>query len=152
MADAHPPLRAPLEAGDGDATSVALASFADELARLRPCAGPVLDAHSHLGADEDGQSLDLATLIAHLDQIGPAAKACAFPFHDPDRQPGYRKPNDRVLAWALDSGGRIIPYCRLDPADDPVGEAERCLARGARGDRGTGNVRGAPEGSPGRAL
>ena len=38
-----------------------------------------------------------------------------------------------MLAWAADSGGRIVPYCRLDPADDPVGEAQRCLARGARG-------------------
>ena len=26
--------------------------------------------------------------------------------------------------------GRLVPYCRLDPAEDPVGEAERCLARG----------------------
>jgi uncharacterized protein len=56
-----------------------------------------------------------------------------FAFHDPDRSPGYRRPNDRVLAWAADSGGRILPYCRLDPAEDPVGEAQRCLARGARG-------------------
>jgi GNAT superfamily N-acetyltransferase len=121
------------DTGGGGAVSLALASFTDEPARLRPRAGGVLDAHAHLGADEDGQSLDLATLIAHLDQIAPGAKACAFPFHDPDRQPGYRRPNDRVLAWAGDSGGRVIPYCRLDPAEDPVGEAKRCLARGARG-------------------
>jgi predicted TIM-barrel fold metal-dependent hydrolase len=38
-----------------------------------------------------------------------------------------------VLAWAEQSGGRLYPYCRLDPADDPVAEAERCLALGARG-------------------
>jgi uncharacterized protein len=38
-----------------------------------------------------------------------------------------------VLAWARESGGRVVPYCRLDPADDPVAEAERCLALGARG-------------------
>jgi hypothetical protein len=38
-----------------------------------------------------------------------------------------------VLAWARESDGRIIPYCRLDPADSPVAEAKRCLARGARG-------------------
>jgi hypothetical protein len=38
-----------------------------------------------------------------------------------------------VLQWAAESDGRLIPYCRLDPAEDPVGEAERCLARGARG-------------------
>jgi hypothetical protein len=38
-----------------------------------------------------------------------------------------------VLAWAAEAGDRLYPYCRLDPAEDPVGEAERCLARGARG-------------------
>jgi hypothetical protein len=53
--------------------------------------------------------------------------------HDPEREPGYRLPNDRVLQWAQESGGRVFPYCRLDPAQDPVGEAQRCLARGARG-------------------
>jgi hypothetical protein len=105
----------------------------EELGRLRPPATAVVDAHTHLGADEDGQSLTPAALIAHLDVVAPDARACAFAFHDPDRRPSYRRPNDRVLDWAQDSGGRIIPYCRLDPADDPVREAERCLARGARG-------------------
>jgi hypothetical protein len=42
-------------------------------------------------------------------------------------------PNDRVLAWALQSEGRLIPFCRLDPAEDPLSEGERCLAAGARG-------------------
>jgi hypothetical protein len=93
----------------------------------------VIDAHTHLGRDEDGQSLTPEALIAFLDQIGPTARACTFPLHDPERRPSYRIPNDRVLQWAQDSGGRIYPYCRLDPADNPVAEAERCLERGARG-------------------
>ena len=42
-------------------------------------------------------------------------------------------PNDRVLAWAGESDGRLVPFCRLDPAEDPLDEAERCLAAGARG-------------------
>jgi hypothetical protein len=46
--------------------SVALASFASELARLCPPGATVLDAHTHLGLHEEGQSLDL---------------------DDPDRQP-----------------------------------------------------------------
>lgn len=111
----------------------AYAPFYEELRRLRPVGAPVLDAHTHLGEDEDGQSLAPEMLIGLLDQVGPGARACAFPFHDPDRSPAYRRPNDRVLDWARDSGGRIVPYCRLDPYDDPVDEAERCLARGARG-------------------
>jgi uncharacterized protein len=100
---------------------------------LLPVEAVVVDAHTHLGLDEDGQSLDPVELIAFLDQVGPTTRACAFPLHDPERAPGYRVPNDRVLRWAAESGGRLYPYCRLDPAEDPVGEAERCLALGARG-------------------
>ena len=56
-----------------------------------------------------------------------------FPLHDPERRPAYSLPNDRVLAWAEESEGRLIPFCRLDPFEGPVAEAERCLAAGARG-------------------
>jgi hypothetical protein len=107
--------------------------FREEGRALLPEGTRVLDAHTHLGLDEDGQTLELDGLIAALDEVAPDARACTFPLHDPDRHPGYQRPNDRVLAWAGDSGGRIVPYCRLDPAEDPVGEAERCLERGARG-------------------
>jgi predicted TIM-barrel fold metal-dependent hydrolase len=108
-------------------------SIVAEVSALLPAGAAVVDAHTHLGSDEDGQSLDPASLIAFLDQVGPDARACTFPLHDPEREPGYRVPNDRVLRWAQESDGRLYPYCRLDPAADPVGEAERCLALGARG-------------------
>jgi uncharacterized protein len=111
----------------------AYAPFREEGRALLPPGTQVLDAHTHLGVDEDGQSLELEALIAALDDVGPDARACTFPLHDPDRHPGYRRPNDRVLEWAGQSGGRVLPYCRLDPAEDPVGEAHRCLERGARG-------------------
>ena len=111
----------------------AFAPMVAETKALLPPGAVVVDAHSHLGTDEDGQSLDLAGLLAALDEVGPTACACTFPFHDPERSPAYRVPNDRVLRWAQESGGRLHPYCRLDPAEDPVGEAERCLALGARG-------------------
>lgn len=104
-----------------------------EIDALLPAEAVVVDAHTHLGRDEDGQSLDPEGLIAALDQVGPTVRACTFPLHDPDRVPAYRVPNDRVLRWARESGGRLYPYCRLDPGDDPVAEAERCLALGARG-------------------
>ncbi|HWF35210.1 MAG TPA: amidohydrolase family protein [Solirubrobacteraceae bacterium] len=108
------------------------ATLGAELAELAPPTG-VLDAHTHLGADEDGRSLDPGTLMAALDEVDPAGRAVVFPFHDPERHPAYRLPNDRVLAWARESGGRLIPYCRLDPEEEPVAEAERCLGLGARG-------------------
>lgn len=110
----------------------ALAPFLAEAAQLRPAGAEVIDAHTHLGLDEDGRSLTLAQLLSQLD-AAEARRACVFPLHDPERHPSYRLPNDRVLAWSGESEGRLVPFCRLDPAEDPLDEAERCLAAGARG-------------------
>jgi uncharacterized protein len=109
-----------------------LAPFLREAERLRPADAEVIDAHTHLGLDEDGRSLTLAQLLGQLD-AAEARRACVFPLHDPERRPAYRLPNDRVLAWAGESDGRLVPFCRLDPAEEPLAEAERCLAAGARG-------------------
>jgi len=120
---------------NGDVLPVSPSPFATlqaELELLAPKHG-ILDAHTHLGADEDGRSLDPGTLVAALDELDSTARAVVFPFHDPERTPAYRLPNDRVLEWSRDSDGRLIPYCRLNPDEDPVAEAERCLAKGARG-------------------
>ena len=111
----------------------AYAPVAAELDELLPVRAEVVDVHTHLGVDEDGSSLDLETLLAYIDLVDPAARACVFPLHDPDRHPAYRTPNDRVLGWARQSDGRLYPFCRLNPAEEPVAEAERCLALGARG-------------------
>lgn len=110
----------------------ALAPFLAEVERLRPADAEIIDAHTHLGLDEDGRSLTLAQLLSLLDAAG-ASRACVFPLHDPERHPAYRLPNDRVLAWARESEERLLPFCRLDPAEDPLAESERCLAAGARG-------------------
>jgi predicted TIM-barrel fold metal-dependent hydrolase len=112
--------------------SDALAPFLAEVQRLRPAGAEIIDAHTHLGLDEDGRSLSLAQLLSLLDAAG-ARRACVFPLHDPERQPSYRLPNDRVLEWARESEERLLPFCRLDPAEDPLAESERCLAAGARG-------------------
>src|SRR5262249_53581804 len=109
-----------------------LAPFRSELGRMRPAQSVVVDAHTHLGLDEDGMSLDPAGLVGLLDDAD-ATYALVFPLHDPERVPSYRVPNDRVLQWAAESSGRFIPFCRLDPFDDPLPEAERCLNAGARG-------------------
>jgi predicted TIM-barrel fold metal-dependent hydrolase len=110
----------------------ALEPFRAETVRLRPEGAEVFEAHAHLGADEDGRALDLATLLAQLDDAG-ARRACVFPLHDPQRKPAYRVPNDRVLEWAGESDGRLIPFCRLDPAEEPLTEGARCIEKGARG-------------------
>lgn len=110
----------------------ALAPFLTETQLLRPPEAEVIDAHTHLGLDEDGRSLGLEQLLAQLDDAG-ARRACVFPLHDPERRPAYSVPNDRVIAWAQESEGRLAPFCRLDPSEDPITEGERCLTAGARG-------------------
>jgi uncharacterized protein len=110
----------------------AIAPFLSDGERLRPAGAEAFDAHTHLGLDEDGRSLDLPTLLSQLDAAG-ARRACVFPLHDPERKPSYSLPNDRVLVWAGESEGRLIPFCRLDPAEAPVAEGERCISKGARG-------------------
>ncbi len=112
--------------------ATALAPFEAEVQTLRPADAEVFDAHTHLGLDEDGRSLSLPALLEQLDGAG-ARRACVFPLHDPERHPAYRVPNDRVLGWAAESDGRLIPFCRLDPAEDARAEGERALAAGARG-------------------
>lgn len=111
---------------------VTIREFADELARLVPAGTELIDVHTHLGVDEDGMTLMPDRLLRVLDH-GGVGRACVFPLHDPERRPAYRVPNDRVLAWAAESEGRLVPFCRVDPADDPVAEIERCFALGARG-------------------
>jgi predicted TIM-barrel fold metal-dependent hydrolase len=110
----------------------ALAPFLAETQRLSPAGAEVIDAHTHLGLDEDGRSLTLEQLLSQLDAAG-AQRACVFPLHDPERKPAYSLPNDRVLTWSGESAGRLVPFCRLDPSEDPLAECERCLGIGARG-------------------
>ena len=117
---------------NNDLYAGALAPFLAETERLRPADTEVIDAHTHLGLDEDGRSLTLVQLLSQLDSA-EARRACVFPLHDPERKPSYSVPNDRVIAWASESEGRLVPFCRLDPAEAPLAEAERCLGNGARG-------------------
>jgi hypothetical protein len=117
---------------DLDLYERARAPFDAELERLRPADVDVIDVHTHLGLDEDGRSLTLEQLLGQLD-AAEARRACVFPLHDPERRPGYSLPNDRVRQWTSESDGRLVPFCRLDPAEGPLEECERSLAAGAKG-------------------
>ncbi len=48
---------------------------------------------------------------------------------------GYPAANDRILKEASNSGGRLIPFLRVNPnlGLDAVAEAERCISLGAKG-------------------
>ena len=79
-----------------------------ELMHLRPGGAEVIDVHTHLGNDEDGMSLDPAGLVEMLDAAS-AERAVVFPLHDPERDPAYSLPNDRVFGWARESVRLFMP-------------------------------------------
>jgi uncharacterized protein len=89
----------------------------------------LFDAHTHTGAsDPDGFTCSVYEVTEALELVD--ARGVVFTMHEPA---GYSEANDRVLAEAAASEGRLVAYCRLDPHERPVAEAERCLAAGARG-------------------
>jgi uncharacterized protein len=89
----------------------------------------LLDAHTHIGSnDPDEYRCSRQELVEKLERID--ARAIVFPMHEPD---GYPAANDMVIAEAEASGGRLFPFCRLDPAARPLEEARRALDAGARG-------------------
>ena len=90
----------------------------------------LFDAHTHLGEnDPDGMRQSASELIAGLEAAN-ARGAFVFPMHELD---GYGPANDMVIEAARRSDGLLLPFCRVNPHDDPIAEAERSLARGARG-------------------
>jgi len=110
-----------------------LSSFWDaELRKELPEGAEVFDAHTHLGDDIDGMKGRLDELVGIMDAYG-VSRAFMFCMDEPDRHPGFTAANDRTLAAAGRSGGRLIPFVRLDLSEDPIAEARRCLELGARG-------------------
>jgi predicted TIM-barrel fold metal-dependent hydrolase len=103
-----------------------------EARRLLPAGADIFDAHLHLGNDIDGMVGDYDQLEATMAQYG-ISRAFMFCLDEPDRHPGFTAANDRTLAFAERSGGRLIPFVRLDLDESPIEEARRCLDAGARG-------------------
>jgi hypothetical protein len=56
-----------------------------------------------------------------------------FCLDEPDRHPSFTAANNRTLAFAAQSNGRLIPFVRLDLNESPIDEARRCLDAGAKG-------------------
>jgi predicted TIM-barrel fold metal-dependent hydrolase len=103
-----------------------------ELRRLLPAGAEIFDAHLHLGHDIDGMVGDYDQLEALMARYG-ISRAFMFCLDEPDRHPAFQSANDRTLAFAERSGGRLIPFVRLDLNESPLEEARRCLDAGARG-------------------
>ncbi len=90
---------------------------------------PLFDMHTHTGSNDPDRFTCSAEQV--IDNLAAAnSRGMVTPMHEPD---GYPPANDRVLAESAASDGRLIAFCRLDPALDPVDEARRCFDAGARG-------------------
>src|SRR5438552_15704397 len=103
-----------------------------ELRRELPEGADIFDAHVHLGHDIDGFRGDYEEL-ERIQQRFEISRAFVFCLDEPDRHPAFRAANNRTLEHAERSGGRLIPFVRLDLSESPVEEATRCLDLGARG-------------------
>jgi predicted TIM-barrel fold metal-dependent hydrolase len=103
-----------------------------ELEAELPDGVELFDAHTHLGHDIDGTRGRYEELTAMLDRYRFGG-AFVFCMDEHDREPAFCVPNDRTLSFAERSGGRLIPFVRLDLAAQPLEEARRALDRGAQG-------------------
>jgi uncharacterized protein len=109
-----------------------MARWDDELRKELPEGADIFDAHTHLGTDIDGMVGIYEDLERGMNTYG-ISRCFMFCLDEPDRHPGFRAGNDRTLEFAKRSQGRMIPFVRLDLAEDPIGEATRMLDRGAKG-------------------
>ncbi|MFY9577961.1 MAG: amidohydrolase family protein [Gaiellaceae bacterium] len=109
-----------------------MAQWDEELRRELPERAEIFDAHTHLGTDIDGMVGIYDDLERGMEKYG-ISRCFLFCLDEPDRHPGFRAGNDRTLEFAERSGGKMIPFVRLDMNEEPIEEAKRCLDRGARG-------------------
>ena len=104
----------------------------EELRRELPENAYLFDVHTHLGNDIDGMVGGYDELMSLLDRYGFRG-AFMFCLDEHDREPAFTVPNDRTLAHSERSGGKLVPFVRLDLTTQPLEEARRCLDLGARG-------------------
>ena len=107
-------------------------AYDEELRAELPEGVYLFDAHTHLGHDIDGTNGQYEELSAMLDRHGFSG-AFVFCMDEHDREPAFCVPNDRILAHAERSEGRLVPFVRLDLGERPLEEAKRALDIGARG-------------------
>ena len=121
------------EAHAGVPAADALAQVEDALvAGLRLPEGPVVDVHAHLGTDADGHHLDAADLVADMDAHGIARAVC-FPANQPGDAGDFAAANAAVARAAAEHPGRVVPFCRVDPAVRAAETMQRAAADGAVG-------------------
>ena len=101
-------------------------AWEQELRRELPADAEIFDAHVHLGTDIDGMVGRPRELFELMDEYG-VGHAFMFCLDEPDRHPSFRAGNDRTLVFAERSGGKLIPFVRLDLSEDPIDEARKVV-------------------------
>ena len=90
---------------------------------------PLFDAHTHVGLDDPAGLLatgeDVVQAVQTVD-----SRALVFALKEPT---GVAAGNDNAIELAGQHPERLKALARLDPAADPLSEAERCLQAGAVG-------------------
>jgi len=109
-----------------------IAGYDEELARELPENVEIFDAHVHLGHDIDGMT-GIYEDLERINERYRISRCFMFCMDEVDRHPAFRAANDRSLAYAERSDGKLIPFVRLDLTEEPIDEATRCLDLGARG-------------------
>jgi predicted TIM-barrel fold metal-dependent hydrolase len=109
-----------------------ISGYDEELARELPEGAEIFDAHVHLGHDIDGM-VGLYDDLERINDRYKISRCFMFCMDEQDRHPAFQVANDRTLDFARRSGGRLIPFARLDLGERPIVEATRCLDAGARG-------------------
>jgi predicted TIM-barrel fold metal-dependent hydrolase len=108
------------------------AAYESTLRDELPEGARLFDAHTHLGDDIDGMFGRYEDLDGVLARYGFEG-AFVFCMDEHDREPAFSVPNDRTLAHASRSDGKLVPFVRLDLTARPLEEAVRALDLGARG-------------------
>jgi predicted TIM-barrel fold metal-dependent hydrolase len=91
--------------------------------------GVLYDCHTHVGLDDPAGLL--ATDEDVVESLGTVdSRALVFALKEPA---GVRAGNDHAIELAGRHPGTLRALARLDPAEDPLAEAERCLDAGAAG-------------------
>ena len=94
-----------------------------ELKELLPPGTDLFDAHLHLGHDIDGMVGDYDACEEVMTAHG-ISRAFMFCLDEPDRHPAFSAANDRTLAFAELSDGRLIPFVRLDRSEEHTSELQ----------------------------
>ena len=82
----------------------------------------ILDAHCHLGIDQDGHRMSTKKLIRKFDDAG-VQKGVIFPLNDVIKQKCFEVSNDRIYKAFSEYPDRFFPFFRLDP-NSPVWKEE----------------------------